>query len=135
MNSKKLMISITAMSLILVAVVVMVVHNTKPKEVKTIPITKESPAIGTWETEDHKSEEDANHVKLTFDKNGEAKGSFGKYDFEGTWQQIKDDTIDIVNQKGESIYQGVITDDTMDIKGVNVTDSMTWKLIKLGGSD
>lgn len=135
MDSKKLMISITAMSLILVAVVVMVVNGSKSDEPKTIPITENSIAIGTWETEDHKSDKDANHVKLTFDKSGDLKGAFGKYDIEGTWQQIADDKINIVNQKGDSVYEGVITDDTMDIRGINVTDSMKWTLVKLGGSD
>ena len=135
MNSKKLMISITAMSLILVAVVVMFVHGSKSDEPKTIPITEKSMAIGTWETEDHKSDDDANHVKLTFEKSGDLKGAFGKYEIEGTWIQLSEDKINIVNQKGERVYEGVITDDTMDIRGINVTDSMKWTLVKLGGSD
>ena len=130
MNSKKLMISITAMSVILVALVMMVVHSTKPKEPEPMDITPDSFAIGTWETTDHSSDEGADHVKLTFDQEGNVRGIFGKYEFRGSWQQTKESEIAIYNNKDEKIYKGAYDGDKMKLASVNVTDSMTWSLAK-----
>ncbi|MBQ9180083.1 MAG: hypothetical protein IJ132_04710 [Firmicutes bacterium] len=130
MNSKKLMISITAMSVILVAVVMMFVHSTKPKDPEPMEITADAFAIGTWETTSHVSADGTDHVKLTFDKNGDAEGYFGKYKFEGTWQQKTESEIAIYNNKEEKIYTGSLVDEMLSLVSVNMTDSMTWVLAK-----
>ena len=148
MTSKKVMIMITIMSLLIVVVVVMIVHNGKSDETETIPITADSVAIGSWATENpgtsdaassdsESSEKTMNEVELTLDGDGTATGTFGKYDFKGTWQQLDKFSVQLVNKNGDAVYKGVIDPDdeekekpVMDLAAIDVTDSMTWTLVK-----
>ena len=144
MTSRKAMILITILSLLIVVVVVAIVHSGKDEETASIPITKDSVAIGSWSTAgdsegktDAQGEKTMNEVHLTLTDDGEAVGTFGKYDFEGSWEQVSKYEIRLVNSRGESVYKAVIDPEdeesgtaSMDLSAKDVTDSMTWKLFR-----
>lgn len=132
MNQKKLMISLTAMSLILVAAVVLVVHNSRSDSPKTVPIQSDSPAIACWITKGVRDKDSMDYVYMDLKKNGSADVKIGKYDFEGSWQPTEDGKILIRNDKDEDAYEGKIKEKgktkTMNIASVHVTDSKRWIL-------
>ena len=151
MNSKKIMMLITALSLVIVLVVVMIVHSGKKDEPASIPIAKDSIAIGDWSTDipgaadaeeantegETSAEKTMKEVSLTLAEDGDATGTFGKYDFEGSWEPVSKYEIRLINSRGESVYRAVIepSDEetespSMDLAAKDVTDSMTWKLYK-----
>lgn len=143
MNSRKVMMLITVLSLLIVVVVVFIVHSGKDDETEGIPITPDSVAIGSWSTDasgaaaGSGSEKTMDDVTLTLTEEGHADGTFGKYEFEGTWQQVSKFEIRLINNKGKSVYKAVIDpedEDTerpaMDLAAKDVTDSMTWTLYK-----
>lgn len=140
------MMLITALSLLIVIVVVFIVHTGKDDEMESIPITPDSAAIGAWSTDLPEaaggdaaggSAKTMNDVALELTENGHAEGTFGKYEFEGTWQQVSKFRIRLVNNKGKAVYEAVIDPDdedaerpSMELAATDVTDSMTWTLYK-----
>ncbi len=135
------MMAITVLSLLIVVVVVFIVHSGKEDVTESIPISEDSVAIGSWETDGSGAaegeEKTMNEVSLTLDGKGQAEGTFGKYEYEGTWQLASEFEVRLINNKGEAVYKGIIDPEggdegapVMELKSQNVTDSMTWTLLK-----
>ena len=130
MNAKKLMISMTVMSLILVACVVLIVHNSKGSEPASIEIEKDSEFIGEWYTPDVKDDASMDYMDIKLHKDGEVTGKVGGYDFEGSWEPTSDTHANILNPKGDIAYEGNIKGRNLKISGKAVTDSSSWTLQK-----
>jgi hypothetical protein len=131
MTSKKLMISMTVMALLLVGTVVLIVHNNKSDGPKALEITADSPFIGAWHTASVKDKSSADYLRLDLSKNGKVNGDLGKYELTGTWAPVSDTTIEIKNKKGETAYTGTLKNDELLVAGKAVTDSSSWTLDKI----
>lgn len=120
----------TAMSLILVACVVLIVHNSKGKEPPSIKIEKNSEFIGEWYTQYESDKDSMNYMNIKLHQDGEVTGKVGGYDFEGSWEPTSDSHANILNPKGDIAYEGKIKNEELYITGKAVTDSSVWKLRK-----
>ena len=130
MQFKKLMLGITAMSLVLAAVVIFMVHSGKEPEPKALEITADSPFIGTWITSAESDKESMDYMQLDLEKDGRISGHVGKYELNGSWSPTSDTHINIKNDKGDIAYEGNLKNDDLAISGKAVTDSSSWTLTK-----
>lgn len=130
MQFKKMMIGILAMSLILTAFVVLMVHNTKGPEPKALEIKEDSPFIGVWLVPGENDKKSMDYMEFDLKKDGTLAGNVGKYDLEGSWEPTSDTHINIKNDKGDIAYEGNLKKGELYISGKAVTDSSSWKLTK-----
>lgn len=130
MQFKKLMIGIIAMSLVLAALVIFMVHSSKGPEPKALEITADSPFIGTWVTSGERDKESMDYMELTLKKDGNIGGHVGKYELNGSWAPTSETHINIKNDKGDIAYEGNLKKDDLAISGKAVTDSSSWTLTK-----
>ncbi len=140
-RSKKPFIVIILMAAMMLLCFVFLSRFNGSSDEQAVPIMPDSIGVGTWVTEpdkvDKSDKESPENISFSLNDTGQVSGKFGKYDFEGSWQQIGKYGIRLVNKDREVAYEGTIDTEneyegspTMELKSVHAADSMTWTLVK-----